>query len=66
MKNYRQNLIGAMSLDEYYLYATESIFICAANVFIMISAYFLCTTYERKFIKVVELIILVVVVNYFF
>lgn len=54
------------SVNEYYLYATESIFICAVNVFIMISAYFLCTTYERRFIKVVELIIQVVVFNYFF
>lgn len=54
------------SVNEYYLYATESVFICAVNVFIMISAYFLCTTYERKFIKVVELIMQVVVFNYIF
>jgi hypothetical protein len=45
------------TVNWYYLYFTENIFICAVNLFIMISAYFLSCTQRRKFIKVVELII---------
>lgn len=54
------------SINQYYLYGAESLFICAVDLFIMISAWFLCTTKERKFIKVVELIIQVIVFNYAF
>lgn len=51
------------SINHYYLFLTQNIFICAVNVFIIISGYFLCTTEKRNFIKVVELIIQVIFFN---
>lgn len=51
------------SLNQYYLYLTESLFICAVDLFIMISAYYLCKTKKRRLIKVVELIFQVIVFN---
>ena len=49
------------SLNQYYLFFTENIFICAVNLFMLISAYFLSTTNNRKLIKIVELIVQVIV-----
>ena len=49
------------SLNQYYLFLTENIFVCAVNIFMLISAYFLSTTNNRKLIKIVELIIQVIV-----
>ncbi|MGN9136268.1 acyltransferase family protein [Clostridium sp. HCP1S3_B4] len=54
------------SVNQYYLYFTENLFICAVNLFIMISAYFLSFTQKRKLIKVIELIIQVIAFNLFF
>lgn len=49
------------SLNQYYLFFTENMFICAVNLFMLISAYFLSTTNNRKLIKIVELIVQVIV-----
>lgn len=47
--------VSGGSIQEKYLYFSESLFICAVNLFVMISAYFLATTEKRKFVKVIEL-----------
>ena len=44
-----------------YLYLMEHICVCAVNLFVLISAYFLATTEKRKLIKVVEMLVQVVV-----
>lgn len=48
------------SINQYFLYITENLFICAVDLFILISAYFLSITKKRNFIKIVELIIQVI------
>lgn len=48
--------VNNATIQEKYLYLSESLFICAVNLFVMISAYFLSVTQKRKFVKVVELI----------
>lgn len=56
------------SINQCYLYLIENIFICAVDLFIMISAFYLSTTKKRKMIKVVELNLQVIafrVVGYF-
>lgn len=45
------------SINQYFLYFTESIYVVAVNLFILISAYFLSATPKRKFVKVIELIL---------
>ena len=35
------------SANQYILYAVESVFICAVNVFVMLSGYFSCTSQKR-------------------
>lgn len=52
------------SINQYYLFGVESFFVCAVDVFIMISGYFLCTNKKRNFIKVVELLLQVIVINF--
>ena len=54
------------SIAQYYLFLIETICICAVNVFVLISAYFLSETEERKLIKVVELLIQVIVFRVIF
>ena len=49
------------SLNQYYLYLTSNIFIGAVDLFIIISAYYLASTNQRKLIKIVELIVQVIV-----
>ena len=49
-------LVTPNSLNQYYLHFIGSLFVCAVNLFIMISAYFLCQTQNRRSIKVLELI----------
>ena len=48
------------SVQQYLLYFTENLFIGAVDLFVMISAFFLCTTNKRKSIKVFELILQVI------
>ena len=45
------------SINRIFLYITENMFICAVNLFVLISAYFLAVSRQRKLIKIVELII---------
>lgn len=51
------------SPNQYYLYLIESLFVCAVNVFVMISAYFLACNQNRKLIKILELFVQVIVFN---
>ena len=56
------------SINQIYLFLSENVFICAVNVFITISAYFLCKTGKRSFVKVIALILQVIIfqlVSYF-
>lgn len=48
------------SINQYFMYASESLFICAVDLYIMISSYFLCITSKRKLSKVMELILQVI------
>lgn len=43
------------SINQYYLFFSENVFICAVDLFIMISAFYLSGTKKRRFIKIVEL-----------
>lgn len=47
-------------LNQYILYFLESICICAVDLFVLISGYFLCTTEKRSLGKVVELFVQVI------
>lgn len=49
------------SLNFYILHIVESMFICAVNLFVLISGYFLCTGGKRSAWKAFELLIQVVV-----
>ncbi|MBR4721159.1 MAG: acyltransferase family protein [Clostridia bacterium] len=55
------NYVADNSLNKYYLIFSKSFSICAVNLFIMISAYFLSCTQKRKLSKVSELIFQVIV-----
>lgn len=48
------------SINRIFLYITENMFICAVNLFVLISAYFLAVSGQRKIIRIVELIIQVI------
>lgn len=54
------------SINEYFLLATYCMFVCAVNLFVMISAYFLSCSQQRRFIKVLELFIQVIAFHIFF
>ena len=45
------------TVNEYCLYAFESATICAVDLFVMISGYFLCKTKKRNIWKIVELLV---------
>lgn len=45
------------SINPYLLYFLESMAICAVNVFILISGYFMCTSYKRNLSKPIELLL---------
>lgn len=51
------------SLNFYVLYALESLFMCAVNVFMLISGYFMCKGKSRDLWKPIELIIQVILIN---
>lgn len=66
--HYNNNSIGggfnfapAGTLNGNYLYLIEHICVCAVDLFVLISAYFLAATEKRKLIKVVEMLIQVIV-----
>ena len=48
------------SINQYFLYLTQTLFIVSVDLFVMISAYFLSQTQKRKFVKVVELLLQVI------
>lgn len=52
-----QGFLYSVGANKVILYILESVFICAVNVFMLISAYFLCNKEERKYEKPIELII---------
>jgi len=54
------DLVQDHSLNWYSLYFTESFFICAVNLFIIISSFYLSSTNKRKLSKVAEFLIEVV------
>lgn len=49
--------VEAGSANRYALYAVESLFICAVNVFVMLSGYFSCTSQKRPAAKVFALLL---------
>lgn len=57
------SLVNKGSLNAYILLMLEGLFICAVNVFVLISGYFLSGTTKRKTVKAVELVVQVVVMS---
>ena len=55
--------VAENTLNQQYLRFSETLFICAVNLFVMISAYFLSGTQKRKLSKVVELVLQLEVFN---
>ena len=51
------------SLNFYILYGLESVFICAVDLFILISGYFMCESKRRNLWKPIELIVQVMLFN---
>ncbi len=51
------------SVNFHILSVLEVLFICAVNLFVLISGYFLCESTQRKAIKVVELVVQVMVIG---
>lgn len=51
------------SVNWYVLSVFQSVFVCAVNVFVMVSGYFLCTSNKRRLSKVFALILQVIVFN---
>lgn len=61
--NFAFSLVEKWSINSYILLLLEGLFICAVNIFILISGYFLSSTPKRKTVKVLELIIQVIVMS---
>lgn len=66
--HYNNGAIGggfnnAKGVNLYILYYLESMFICAVNLFILISGYFMCEKEKRSLHKPLELLIQVIVLN---
>lgn len=59
-------IVESGTINFYYLQFVESMFICAVNLFVMISAYFLSCTQQRRLIKIIELLIQVIIFNLVF
>lgn len=55
--------VAAGSVNQYVLLVLEALFICAVNLFILISGYFLSGTTQRKSVKVLELLVQVVLIG---
>lgn len=49
------------SVNQYLLFFVESISICAVDLFVLVSGYFLCSTQKRSVLKPMELLVQVVV-----
>ncbi len=55
--------VNENSLNYVLLLALESLFICAVNLFVLISGYFLSANEKRRAIKGIELVLQVIVIN---
>lgn len=53
--------VQAGTINQFFLFFTENVFVSAVDLFVLISAYFLSTSYRRKSIKILELILQVIV-----
>lgn len=49
------------SANYFVLYLLETIFICAVDLFVLISGYFMCTSQKRNIVKPIQLMLLVIV-----
>lgn len=63
--HYNNPLIGggfeyAGGVNKWVLYFLESVFVCAVDLFVLISGYFMCTSHKRTIIKPLELIVQVI------
>ena len=61
--NVALGLVTEGTANYYLLQFLEILFICAVNLFVLISGYFLCTSNSRKAIKAVELVAQVVLIG---
>lgn len=59
-------LVNPGSINHYLLYLLESISICAVDVFLLISGYFLCSTNKRTLGKPMTLFVQVILVHFFY
>ncbi|MBO5321484.1 MAG: acyltransferase [Clostridia bacterium] len=57
------SLVTPNSINQYILVLLEGLFICAVNVFVLISGYFSVSTQKRKAVKALELVIQVICMN---
>lgn len=58
--NFALQLVNAGTANYGLLLLLEALFICAVDLFVLISGYFLCTTNRRKAVKVLELVVQVI------
>lgn len=56
-------LVEKGSLNQYFLLILEAVFICAVNLFVLISGYFSVKSCKRRIIKILDLIIQVMVMG---
>ncbi len=54
--SYAKQFIVEGSWTEYYLWLTDCLFACSVDVFVLISAFFLSSTYKRNSKKIIELV----------
>lgn len=60
------NLVLPGSINSAYMFFVENLFVCAVDLFVLVSAYFLSATNKRKFVKVIELLLQVVIFRLLF
>ena len=61
--NYALSLVPSGSTKGYLLQGLEALFICAVNLFVLISGYFLCASNQRRSVKVLELVVQAVLIG---
>lgn len=57
------DLVNPGSVNQYALLALEALFICAVNLFVLMSGYFLQASQQRRAVKVLELVVQVMVLG---
>lgn len=57
------SLVNPNSINQYILIFLEGLFICAVNLFVLISGYFSVNSQKRKAIKAIELVVQVICMN---